>query len=179
MSSLPDRFGVLRARLLDGTFLVGTWLTFADPAVAELLGQSAVDFVVVDTEHSPIGPAELPVLVLAVQHGGASALVRVSKNDRTLIAQALDAGADGVLVPQISGAEDAQAAVDAARYPPAGTRGYGPLRASRFGRAAEAYVERAADVAVIVQIERLDALESIADLVEVPGLDALFVGPND
>ena len=106
--------------------------------------------------------------------------MRVPAVDPVAIGQALDWGAEGVLVPRVNTPDEARAAVDAARYPPHGSRGAGPGRASGYGRAIPAALERAArETVVALQIETVEALDRVAEIAAVPGVDLLFIGPGD
>jgi len=107
-------------------------------------------------------------------------LIRVAWNDAVMIKQVLDMGWDGVVVPQVNTADEARRAVSACRYPPAGGRGFGPRRAGGYYRDQDEYVHLAnASVICVVQIERVDAADSVAEIVRVPGVDWIFVGRWD
>ena len=107
-------------------------------------------------------------------------MVRVAWNDAVLIKQALDMGADGILIPMVSSTAEARAAVSACKYPPEGTRGFGPRRASDYGRKTDAYVAQAnASVIVIVQIEHVNGVADIDGILDTPGVDVACLGPTD
>lgn len=170
----------LRARLAGADFLVGTWITLTDPAAVEIARGSDLDFIVIDAEHSALGPESVDRLVGASLGSELDVVVRVPWTTPSLAAQALDAGADGVLLPQIRTAAEAASGVSVARYPPEGSRGWGPRRPTRYGRGSQDYRETAnARVAVIVQIELREAVANLEDILRVPGLDAVLIGPND
>jgi 2-keto-3-deoxy-L-rhamnonate aldolase RhmA len=155
-------------------------LTVTDPFVAELVGAAALDFVMIDTEHSPLGPETLQSMLIALRTSQATSLVRVAANDQTLIEQALDLGAESVIVPDITDRASCSAAVAAARYSPSGTRGFGPRRAARLEGGRAAYLEQAAaETLVVVMIEHIDALANLAEILTTPGLDGILVGPAD
>ena len=173
---VPD----LRARLSAGEFLVGTWLTFLDPSVAELLAGSGYDFLVVDMEHGVADAAHLQGVCIAARAGGAAVLARVGANEPVRIMHALDVGASGVIVPQIRTVADVERAVAWSRYPPAGLRGAAARRPSDYGRRTREYFAVADEtVLCCVQIETRQALEALDDILAVPGVDALLIGPND
>ncbi|MFT4883654.1 MAG: 4-hydroxy-2-oxoheptanedioate aldolase, partial [Natronomonas sp.] len=118
--------------------------------------------------------------VRGVAAADGNAVVRVPSNDPVRIKRLLDIGADGLLVPMVDTPEEAQAAVDATRYPPAGVRGVAAARAADYGRTFEEYVrEGHRDLSLIVQIESGEAVDNAADIAAVDGVDALFVGPAD
>jgi 2-keto-3-deoxy-L-rhamnonate aldolase RhmA len=155
-------------------------LTLTDPFVAELIGAAALDFIMIDTEHAPLGPETLQSMLIALRTSQATSLVRVAANDQTLIEQALDLGAEGVIVPDITDRASCSAAVAAARYHPDGTRGFGPRRAARLEGGRAAYLEQAAaETLVVVMIEHIDALPNLGDILTTPGLDGILVGPAD
>jgi 2-keto-3-deoxy-L-rhamnonate aldolase RhmA len=113
-------------RLRSSERLFGVTLTIPDPFIAELVARQGFDFLLIDSEHSPISPAQIQTQLIALAGGTAAGLVRVASVDPTAIMQALDLGADGVVVPHVESADDARRAVGATRYPPEGERGVGP-----------------------------------------------------
>ena len=133
---VPD----LKGRLDSGGFLLGTWLTILDPAVPELLAGSGFDLFVADGEHGPIATSDLVQMLIAIRAAGVPLLFRVGANEPVRIMQALDAGASGVVVPQIRTVADAERAVAWCRYPPVGLRGIAPRRASEYGRHTAEYL---------------------------------------
>lgn len=158
---------------------VGTWVSTADPTVAEILAGSGLDFLAIDGEHGVVDAGSLGPVLAAVRPSGLPTLFRVAENEQARIQHALDAGASGVIVPRVRSAADAARAAAATRYPPAGSRGIAPRRASGYGRDA-GYLARANDlVACVVQVETRGALDDLAGILATPGVDALLVGPND
>jgi 2-keto-3-deoxy-L-rhamnonate aldolase RhmA len=136
--------------------------------------------VVIDTEHGGFGNEGLQVDLVAFNGSPTVPIVRVPWNDAVMIKQALDMGAEGILVPTIGSAAEARAMVSACRYPPEGTRGYGPRRATDYWRNTEEYVARANEsVIVIPQIEHVDAAARIDEILAVPGIDLVCLGPSD
>jgi len=164
---------------LHGT--VGTWVSLADPSVAEIAAGEAFDFVVVDTEHTPLGLETVADCLRGIDADNDTAgVVRTPWNDPVRIKRLLDLGPDGLLVPMVESAAEARGAVGATRYPPEGDRGVAAARAADYGRNFESYVrEDHRDVSVIVQIESETAVDNAADIAAVDGVDALFVGPAD
>jgi 2-keto-3-deoxy-L-rhamnonate aldolase RhmA len=173
---VPD-FGT---RLKSSDFLIGTWLTLLDPVVPELLAGSGFDLLVADGEHGPVATSDLVQMLIATRAAGVPILYRVAANEPVRIMHALDSGASGVVIPQVRTVADVERAVAWCRYPPVGLRGIAPRRASEYGRSATAYMVRANDeVTCCIQIETQEALEVLDELLEVPGVDTLLVGPND
>jgi 4-hydroxy-2-oxoheptanedioate aldolase len=147
---------------------------------AEVVSSFELDFVCVETEHSPLGRESVHTIIGAARAAGMPALVRVADNTTVPIASALDDGAAGVIVPRVDSAEEAQAAVFAARFPPAGGRGVGPGRSAGYGRTVPDHFARANSEAVVgVQIESGRAVEDARRIAQLDGLDLLFVGPGD
>jgi 2-keto-3-deoxy-L-rhamnonate aldolase RhmA len=173
---VPD----FRDRLRSGRFLFGTWLTLLDPVVAELLAGSGFDFLVADGEHGSIATEHLSLLAIATRAAGIPVLYRVGANEPIRIMQALDAGASGVVVPQIRTLDDVTRAVTWCRYPPDGMRGIAPRRVSDYGRQTPDYLATANDrVTCCIQIETREAVEGLDGLLAVKGVDCILVGPND
>ncbi len=159
---------------------LGVSITIPDPFVAEAIGGAGFDFVLIDTEHSPITVDQLQMLLIALRTSASTVFVRPAGNDATLIKQILDLGAEGVVVPEVNDAASCAAAVAATRYPPLGRRGFGPRRAARLEGGRPAYIAHADDeVAALVMIESADAVGSIDELLRTPGLDGVMVGPAD
>jgi 2-keto-3-deoxy-L-rhamnonate aldolase RhmA len=158
----------------------GTWISSASIPTLDALRELGFDWFMIDTEHAQVNPETLAALLGLLAGGPATPLVRVGDVDQYLIKQALDAGAEGVLVPLVSTEAQARAAVSFSKYPPAGVRGAAAAAASRYGTQLASYLRRAnADTLVGVQIETRDALEHLEAIAGVEGIDLLFVGPQD
>lgn len=169
-----------RTALEAGDLQIGAAITLTDPLVTDALADS-VDFLWIDLEHSPMSPEALSAHMVAARCHGKPALVRVGGSSTPYIKPVLDAGADGIIVPQISTVDEVRAVVADCRYPPYGHRGYGPRVPSNYGRdGGHDFIARAnANVFVSVQIETAEALEALDDIVKVTGLDSLVIGPWD
>jgi 2-keto-3-deoxy-L-rhamnonate aldolase RhmA len=166
--------------MLGGGLALGVSLTVPDPFVSEIVGAADFDFVMIDTEHSPIAIDQLQIMLIALRSSLSTTLVRPAANDPVLIKQILDLGAEGLIVPEVDDAASCAAAVAAARYPPRGRRGFGPRRAARLDGGRQAYLARAdEEVAVLVMIESAAAVASIDAILKTPGLDGIMVGPAD
>jgi 4-hydroxy-2-oxoheptanedioate aldolase len=170
-----------KKQLREGKPKMGLFLNSHSPTVAEQLSHSGYDWLLVDTQHGPMGNLELSAMLAGIANGGAKSMVRVAGyHDRGGIQQALDMGADGVLVPYINTAEEARQAVSCARYPTAGTRSvYFPQRS--MNRAGLLGYAGAANENVILalQVETASCIENIDSIAAVPGVDLLFLGQND
>ncbi|MDT0164870.1 HpcH/HpaI aldolase/citrate lyase family protein [Actinotalea sp. AC32] len=173
---------VLAARAAgDGRALVGMWVCSGSALVAEVCAGSGVDWVLVDMEHSPNGLESVLAQLQAVAAYPVTPVVRVPVGDVVTIKQVLDVGAQNLLVPMVSSADDARAVVEAVRYPPRGRRGVGSAlaRSARWGRV-EGYVDDADEhVSLVVQVETAEGVEAAGDIAAVEGVDGVLVGPAD
>jgi len=170
-----------KQQLRDGVPKMGLFINSHSPTVVEQLAHSGYDWLLIDTQHGPMGNEKLSTMLAAVSSGGAKSMVRVAGyHDRGGIQQALDLGADGVLVPYINNAEEARQAVSCARYPTVGTRSvYFPQRSTNKAGLL-GYVGNAnANIIVALQVETASCIENIAEIAAVPGVDILFLGQND
>jgi len=170
-----------KKQLRAGKPKLGLFLNSHSPTVAEQLAHSGYDWLLVDSQHGPMGYETLSAMLAGIAQGGAKSLVRVAGyHDRGGIQQSLDTGADGVLVPYINTADEARQAVSCCRYPTAGTRSvYFPQR-SMNKQGLLGYAGAANDnVIVALQVETADCIKNIDEIAAVPGVDILFLGQND
>jgi 4-hydroxy-2-oxoheptanedioate aldolase len=170
-----------KKQLRAGTPKMGLFVNSSSPTVVEQLAFSGYDWLLVDTQHGPMGYESLSGMLAGIANGGAKSLVRVGGYaDRAGIQQSLDMGADGVLVPYINTAEEARQAVSCCRYPTAGTRSvYFPQRSmNRAGLLG--YAGKANENTIVaLQVETADCIKNIEAIAAVPGVDLLFLGQND
>lgn len=170
----------LRAELRGGASLLATFVLIPRIEIVELVAASGFDAVILDLEHGTTDIGELPALVAAAQGAGLSAMVRVSENSAIEVGKVLDAGADGILVPHVSSAREAQKLVAGGRYPPEGNRSLNPYtRGNAYGYAVDPYRGANKRVALIAMLEGVDAISNLESIAEVDGIDAVFVGPMD
>src|SRR5918992_345048 len=165
--------------LWDGTeATIGGWCAIPSPFSAEIMGRSGFDWVCIDTQHGVIGYDQMVPMLQALAITATPAFVRVPWNQPDHIMKALDAGAQGVIVPMVSTEEDARAAVGAAKYPPMGMRSWGPIRAALD---VPDYSPETANRRTIVatMIETPGGVENLEAILKVPGVDAVYVGPSD
>jgi 4-hydroxy-2-oxoheptanedioate aldolase len=162
----------LRERWKAGDATFGAWCTIPSPWTAEVAARSGHDFVVVDTQHGLIGYDMMLPMLQAITAGGSPSLVRVPWNEPSAIMKALDAGAGGVIVPMVNSVKEAEAVVGACRYPPQGYRSMGPVRARVVD-------EDWRQPLCVVMVETVQAVSLVDEILSVPGIDAVFVGPND
>ena len=170
-----------KKQLRDGQPKMGLFLNAHSPTVAEQLAHSGYDWLLVDTQHGPMGYEKLSAMLCGISNGGAKSLVRVGGyDDRPGIQQALDMGADGVLVPYINTAEEARQAVSCTKYPTVGTRSvYFPQRSMNQGGLLGYAGNCNNNGIVALQVETASCIENIAEIAAVPGVDILFLGQND
>ena len=165
--------------LRGGQPLIGTIVTLYDPQAAEVLAGSGFDWLFVDGEHAPLGTREIQSILQTVDHRCPCA-VRIPANEEAHIKQALDNGADGIIIPRVNNLEMAQQAVRHAKYPPLGERSVGISRAHGFGMRFAEYVATANEsTAVIIQIEHKEGVDNLDAILGVQGVDAVFIGPYD
>lgn len=168
----------LRELAASGRPIVNAWLAIPSAYSAEVMGHQGYDSVTVDLQHGMIGfDAAVPMLQ-ALSATPAVPLVRVSKNDYALVMQLLDAGAYGVVCPMISTPEEASLFVSYCRYPPAGQRSFGPARGLLYG--GSDYFENAnGQILTLAMLETREAVTNADAIIATPGLDGIYVGPND
>ncbi|GIG21105.1 2,4-dihydroxyhept-2-ene-1,7-dioic acid aldolase [Cellulomonas chitinilytica] len=161
--------------------LAGMWVCSGSALVAEICAGSGLDWLLVDMEHSPNGLESVLAQLQAVAAYPVTPVVRVPVGDVVTIKQVLDLGAQNLLVPMVSSAQEAQAVVEAVRYPPRGRRGVGGslARSARWSRV-DGYAEDAdTHVSLVVQVETAQGVASASAIAAVDGVDAVFVGPSD
>jgi 4-hydroxy-2-oxoheptanedioate aldolase len=174
------RKNTLQAKLKAGEPVIGSWISVANPTIAEVMAQAGFDWLSIDMEHGIVGIESVVSLVQAINTTATAPIVRVPWNDPVIIKQVLETGPMALIIPQVSSAQEATAAVSAARYPPQGIRGIGCQRAAGFGAYFHEYLKRAnEELVLIMQIEHKRALENLTEIVGVDGLDVAFVGAND
>lgn len=159
---------------------IGTFATIGSPGLTELLAGCGFDWMLIDTEHSPIELPDVISHMRAVNAPGVSTIVRPAWNDMVLIKRILDQGAQTLLIPYVENVEEARAAVSYTRFPPKGVRGVsGASRAANYGLTPAYFAAAEAEICVIVQIETTGALAKIEEIAAVDGVDAVFIGPSD
>lgn len=160
---------------------IGLWLGLANSYSAELLAGAGFDWLLIDGEHAPNNVQTVLTQLQAIAPYPSQPVVRPSWNDPVQIKQLLDVGAQTLLIPMVQNADEARNAVAATRYPPAGIRGVGSAlaRASRWNRIPD-YLHQANDaMCVLVQIETREAMSNLASILDVDGIDGVFIGPAD
>jgi 4-hydroxy-2-oxoheptanedioate aldolase len=172
------RPNTVKAKWREGKATVGAWLSIPSTYSAELMAHQGFDWVCVDMQHGMIDYPDAVRMFTAISTTDTIPFVRVPWNDPAVIMKVLDAGAYGVVVPLINTRKDAELAVAACRYPPEGIRSNGANRALLY--AGPDYVAEAnREIACIPMIETREALENLDDILSVPGVDAVYIGPSD
>lgn len=169
----------LKDRLRSGNVLFGPMLTLPCADVADVMSRAGFDWLWIEMEHATLGLERVQQMLQAAG-GRVPCIVRSPWNDHVWLKRILDTGCDGVVIPQIRSAEEAAAAVSACKYSPDGHRSVGIGRAQAFGLEFKEYVARANDeLTIILQAEHVDAVNRIDSILEVPGFDAIMIGPYD
>ncbi|MDP3722466.1 MAG: aldolase/citrate lyase family protein [Candidatus Omnitrophota bacterium] len=172
--------GRLRRQLKKRERTFGAWVSIGHPEIASIFANARGDFVGFDLEHTTIDLSVAQQIIRACHECGRACLPRIAPGNLEQVRRLLDAGADGVIVPQVSHPEDIDRVVEALRYPPEGKRSFGVAAAHRYGRAFDAYVRAAnASLPLIVQVETITAVEQIGSIVTHPDVDGVMVGPYD
>jgi 2-keto-3-deoxy-L-rhamnonate aldolase RhmA len=170
----------VRKALIERKLTIGSWIQIGHPVVAEILANAGFDWIAADCEHTDIDIKGFAEIARGMHGRGAVPMIRVRENDTLAIRQALDLGAQGVIVPLVNTAEQARKAVMAAKYPPQGIRGFCFSRMNNWGVDFDEYAKKANEnIAVVVMIESKEAVENIDEILEVKGVDGVFIGPYD
>ena len=170
----------LKDKLKRKEITIGSWITFNDLAIAEIMAKSGFDWLVVDMEHSALSFNQAQEIIRVINLCNVTPLVRVMENNSELIKRYMDIGAHGVIIPMVNSKSDAEKAVNAVKYPPIGTRGVGLSRAQNYSLDLESYREwNQKNSIVIVQIEHIKGVENLQSIIDVDGVDGLIVGPYD
>ncbi|AZV76506.1 2-keto-3-deoxy-L-rhamnonate aldolase [Parasedimentitalea marina] len=167
--------------LANGERQIGCWLSFAEGSAAEIMGTAGFDWLVIDGEHGANDIRSIRDQLIALQASDSHAVVRVPVGETWIIKQALDAGAQTVLIPMVESAEQARDIVRACQYPPHGTRGVGAsaARASRFASVTE-YIQTAdQEICILLQVENRAGIAALDEILTVDGVDGVFIGPAD
>ena len=166
--------------LRAGQAQIGLWSSLSSNYTVEVIAGAGFDWILLDTEHSPSDLENVLTQLQAAAPYPSHPVVRVPWNDMVTIKRVLDIGAQSLLVPYVSTADEARAAVSFTRYPPAGVRGVaGTTRATRFGRVQD-YARRAhEEICVLVQVETQPALDNLDAIAAIDGVDGIFIGPAD
>ena len=175
-----SRHNALRGKL-NNSLVAGTYVTFSDSVVSQVLGYTGYDFVWIDTEHTPVDYQSLRSHLDSLRLAGTASVVRVGEHEPAHVKRVLDMGPDGIIFPMINTAEDAKRAMDLCIYPPEGRRGFGPLRAvDYYFDSTEEYIRNHRENLVrFVQIETEEAVRNLPEIMKNPYIDGYIIGPGD
>jgi len=178
---MPAPENRLKTRLAQGDTLFGCWLGLADPYPAEIAATAGFDWLLIDGEHGPNELRSTMAQLQVIEPSPSAPVVRLRDDDPARIKQVLDAGAQTLLVPMIESAGQALACLRATRYPPEGIRGVGSAlaRASRFSAIPDYLTTANAQICLILQIESRAGLAALDRILEIEGIDCIFIGPSD
>lgn len=171
----------LKERLKKGDVVLGTFNMIPSAQAVEAIGYSGLDFIIIDTEHGPIGIESAENLVRAAEVAKMTPIIRVSHNEPHMILRALDIGASGVQVPHVSTKKEAEAVIEYSKYHPKGKRGFSPFtRAAKYGIEAEGHAAKSnKNTVVVVNVEGIDGIKNLNQIADVPDIDVIFIGPFD
>ena len=172
----------LKEVLKEGKNVFGPFMKFTDPAAVEIMGFAGFDFVIIDAEHGPISMQSAQNMIRSAETANITPIIRVSSNDEALILRALDIGAQGIEIPQINSKSQAIKAVKSVKYSPQGERGV-----CRYVRAAkyssmdkfEYFKSANEETMIIAHIEGVEGINNLDEILSVPGIDVIFIGPYD
>ena len=181
MNQKPEFENRLKRLLEEGKNTSGAWSMIPSPIISEILSRADFDWLIVDMEHGPFDIGSLINQLQSIKGSNCVPIVRVPWNDLVIIKRVLDAGAYGVIVPYVNTKSEAEAAVRACKYPPDGIRGIaGSTRAAWYNiKAMEYFTSANKEILVITQVETNEAIENLDEILEVEGIDVIFIGPMD
>jgi len=170
----------LKDKLIKRELTIGSWITFGDPAVAEIMARAGFDWLTLDMEHGSLSSDQAQQIIRTIDLCGIPPLVRIMENNPDLIKKYMDMGAHGVIVPLVNSMSDAEKAVNAVKYPPKGTRGVGLARAQHYSLDLESYMNWNQEKSIVIaMIEHIRAVENLESIIGVEGIDGVFIGPYD
>ncbi len=168
-----------KEKLRDGKAVVGTIVSLDNEATAGAMSKAGFDFILIDTQHTPIGPDSLSSIIMRLQPTESDIVVRVIYNEPWYINMAYDVGADGVIIPMTNTPDDVRRAVTASKYPPDGVRSWGPKNTAKYDDPPGYWARANEELMVWPQIETVEAVENIDEILQVDGVDAIMIGPTD
>ena len=170
----------LKQKLADRERVFGGWVSYREPAIADTFAKADFDFVAIDMEHTTITTDEANRIITSVQSEGVTCLPRPVSHNNDYIKPMLEAGADGMIIPVVNTRAEVEEQVRLQKFPPLGQRNYGVNRAHGYGFDFKPYIDTWNDSSIfIIQVETITSVNNIKDLVNVPGLDAVMIGPYD
>jgi len=172
----------IKEKLYSGEVCLGTWLFLPSPDVVEIVGLAGLDFVVIDMEHSPITYNNASSMIIAAENNGIAPYVRIPQLSASDILKTLDTGAHGIQVPHVETGKDAKKIIQYSKYHPSGERGMAPsTRAGKYTLKTDKNLLKKAndENLIVVTLESENSLDNIAEMIEVDGVDVIYIGPYD
>ena len=169
----------IRQKLKREEISIGSWMQLNSPDVAEIMGCSGYDWIVVDMEHGAISRSCLPNIFRAIELGNALPIARIPEGTLSYCKEVLDSGAGGIIAPMVMDSDQLEQIVNWCRWPPKGKRGVGFSRANTYGKYFFEYQKEARSPIIIAQIEHIKAIDNLESILKVEGLDATLIGPYD
>lgn len=178
---MDNYLGIIKKKIKEEKILLGTHINLRENTICEIMGKIGFDFLWIDMEHTSLDKETVQNHLISCTAAGLSSFVRIPSKDSILVKPILEMNPAAVIFPFIMNAEDAKKAVESCKYPPRGKRGFGPKRANYYGlMELNDYIKNAdSNIWVIIQIEHVDAVESLDEILKVDGIDSIVVGPND
>lgn len=162
----------------NGQPAINGWLSIGSPFTAEIMAAQGYDSLTIDMQHGALDYSNLLPMMQAMRASGKTLLARVPWNEPGVIMKAMDAGAYGIICPMINSRAEAEMLVSTMRYPPHGTRSFGPTRVN-FAAGPDYFQHANSEILAIAMIETREAIDNVEDIVSTPGLDAIYIGPAD
>ena len=171
----------IREKIRDNKLCFGTHISTTEPWYYEMCGFLDYDYIWIDNEHAGMSMPMTQNAIVATNAGGCAAIVRVPDHQMANVKPVLECGPDGIIFPMVNSAEEAEQCVSLCRYPPKGTRGFGPLRAIEYGNIAiEDYLEHVDNkILKLMQCETVESVNNLDEILEVDGIDGIICGPMD
>lgn len=178
---MPAPKNTFKTALANGERQIGCWMSFAEGSVAEIMGTAGFDWLVIDGEHGPNDIRSIRDQLMALAASPSHPVVRLPIGETWMVKQALDVGAQNILIPMVETADQAREMVRACQYPPQGTRGVGATaaRATMFGSVSD-YIQTAdQEICLLLQVENRAGIKNLDEILAVKGVDGVFIGPAD
>jgi len=170
----------IKTKLSKHMNVYGSWINLPSVTSVEILARSGFEFLVVDREHTAIGLERMQEMIMMIEAHNVIPFVRVAQNEPCEIKKALEAGAYGIIVPMVNSKSDVDAIVESVYYSPKGKRGVGLSRAQGYGMQFDEYIKwYKKNIAVVAQIEHIEAINNLDDILSSPDIDATMIGPYD
>ena len=169
----------LRKKLKNKEASIGSWIQISNASIAEIMASAGYDWIAVDLEHGNISSDNLPNLFRSLELGGTLPFARLSSADKVESKKVLDAGAAGIIIPNILSSLQLTEIIKYSMWPPSGKRGVGFSRANLYGKNFNEYLDFAQSPMIIAMIEDYEAIQYLDEILKVKGLDAIFIGPYD